>query len=58
MIARSTQTRLSVEPVSKSRPDAITTTTIGDETLVGTINGGGCRLELTNANGNITIEKE
>ena len=36
----------------------IKTRTFGESTLNGTIGAGGCRLELTNANGNITIEKE
>jgi hypothetical protein len=29
-----------------------------DETLNGTINGGGCRMELVNANGGVTITGE
>ena len=36
----------------------ITTTTVGDEALVGTIGRGGCKLDLYNSNGSITIEKE
>jgi len=36
----------------------VTTTSVSDESLVGTINGGGCRLELVTANGNVTIDKE
>src|SRR6185436_12788989 len=33
----------------------VTTTSVSDESLTGTINGGGCRLELVTANGNVTI---
>jgi len=29
-----------------------------DETLTGTINGGGCKMELVNANGSITVGQE
>ncbi len=36
----------------------ITTTTISDENLVGSIGSGSCRMELVNANGNISIERE
>ncbi|HSP14306.1 MAG TPA: DUF4097 family beta strand repeat-containing protein [Thermoanaerobaculia bacterium] len=36
----------------------IMTRSAGDETLVGTIGGGACRMDLSNANGSITIEKE
>ncbi|HWW60896.1 MAG TPA: DUF4097 family beta strand repeat-containing protein, partial [Thermoanaerobaculia bacterium] len=36
----------------------IATTSVSDETLVGTIGSGGCRLELVNSNGNITIDSE
>jgi hypothetical protein len=34
----------------------ILTTTITEEAMVGTIGKGGCKLELANQNGNITIE--
>jgi DUF4097 and DUF4098 domain-containing protein YvlB len=30
----------------------------GNESLHGTIGGGGCRLELSNTNGNIRIRKQ
>jgi hypothetical protein len=36
----------------------ILTTGVTEETLVGTIGKGGCKLELANSNGNITIEQE
>jgi hypothetical protein len=36
----------------------ITTTSVGEETLIGTIGRGGCRLDLAASNGNITIERE
>jgi outer membrane lipoprotein SlyB len=36
----------------------VTTNGTNENTLVGTIGRGGCQLELVNANGNITIEKE
>ena len=36
----------------------VTTTSAGDDSLVGTIGRGGCRLELSNSNGSITIERE
>jgi hypothetical protein len=36
----------------------ILTNGMTDDTLVGTIGKGGCKLELTNANGSITIEKD
>ena len=36
----------------------ITSTTLSDETVVGTIGGGSCRMELANSNGSITIEKD
>ena len=36
----------------------ITTTSLSDENIAGTIGKGGCKLDLVNANGNITIEKE
>lgn len=35
----------------------ITTTTISESNLIGTIGRGGCKLDLVNSNGNITIEK-
>ncbi|HYH05989.1 MAG TPA: DUF4097 family beta strand repeat-containing protein [Thermoanaerobaculia bacterium] len=36
----------------------VTTSGVSDGTLIGTIGRGGCKLELANANGNITIEKD
>lgn len=36
----------------------ITTRTFGESALTGRIGAGGCRLDLVNANGNITIEAE
>jgi hypothetical protein len=36
----------------------VTTNGVTENTLVGTIGRGGCQLDLTNANGNISIEKE
>jgi DUF4097 and DUF4098 domain-containing protein YvlB len=36
----------------------ITTTTISDQNLSGTIGRGGCKMELVNSNGNITITAE
>ncbi len=36
----------------------ITTKTLREDTLIGTIGNGGCPLELVNSNGAITIEKE
>ena len=36
----------------------IQTRTIGDDTVIGTIGGGTCKLELVNANGNININRE
>jgi hypothetical protein len=36
----------------------ITTTNVGEDTVVGTIGKGGCRMDLANANGSITIAKE
>ena len=36
----------------------IQTRTVGDDTVIGTIGGGTCKLELVNANGNINIERE
>lgn len=36
----------------------VSTTNAGDDTLIGTIGRGGCRLDLTTSNGSITIEKE
>jgi hypothetical protein len=36
----------------------ITTTNVSEANISGTIGRGGCKLDLVNANGNITIEKE
>ncbi|HEY6138888.1 MAG TPA: hypothetical protein VI670_14100 [Thermoanaerobaculia bacterium] len=36
----------------------INVTRRSDETLNGTINGGGCRMELVNSNGSVTIAGE
>jgi hypothetical protein len=36
----------------------VTTSGMTENTLAGTIGRGGCKLDLTNANGNITIEKD
>ena len=36
----------------------ILTTGVTEGTLIGTIGKGGCKLDLVNANGNISIEKE
>jgi putative adhesin len=36
----------------------ITTRSINEETVVGTIGGGNCRLDLSNSNGSITIDKD
>jgi hypothetical protein len=36
----------------------VKTRTFGEGTLNGTIGSGGCRMDLVNANGNITIESE
>ena len=36
----------------------ILTTGMTEGTLIGTIGKGGCKLDLANANGNISIEKE
>jgi hypothetical protein len=36
----------------------VTTTAVTEQSIVGTIGRGGCKLDLVNANGNITIEKE
>jgi hypothetical protein len=36
----------------------INVTRRSDEALTGTINGGGCKLELANANGGVTITGE
>jgi hypothetical protein len=36
----------------------ILTTGVTEGTLTGTIGKGGCKLDLANANGNISIEKE
>ena len=36
----------------------VTTTSVGDDTLIGTIGRGGCRLDLATSNGSITIEQQ
>lgn len=36
----------------------VSTTSAGDDSLIGTIGRGGCRLDLATSNGSITIEKE
>ena len=36
----------------------IKTRTFGENEVNGTIGSGGCRMDLVNANGNITIESE
>jgi len=36
----------------------ITTKHASDETLIGTMGNGSCRMELANANGSISIERE
>jgi hypothetical protein len=36
----------------------ITTTSVSSESVTGTIGKGGCKLDLANANGSITIEKD
>ena len=48
-------------PVHELPSDAVTTIAIdpvSSALYVGTIGKGGCKLEIVNANGNITIEKE
>ena len=48
--------RTSFGRISSDLP--ITTRSLGEETTVGTIGSGKCRLELVNMNGNINIDKE
>lgn len=50
------EARTSNARISSALP--ITTKTLREDTLIGTIGGGGCRMELVNSNGAITIEKE
>ena len=48
--------RTSFGRISSAYP--ISTMNASSESIVGSINGGGCKLDLTTANGNISIEKE
>jgi DUF4097 and DUF4098 domain-containing protein YvlB len=48
--------RTSFGRISSQLP--ITTNGMTEDTMIGTIGKGGCRLDLANANGNITIEKD
>ncbi len=52
----SVNARTSFGRISSALP--ITTRTMSEDTLVGTIGGGACSMELVNSNGAITIEKE
>ena len=52
----SVNARTSFGRISSEIP--ITTTNVGDNTLIGTIGRGGCRLDLSNSNGSITIARE
>jgi len=55
-VAYTVNARTSFGRVTSQIP--ILTTGVTEETLAGTIGKGGCKLDLVNANGNITIEKE